>query len=148
MFLYFTLKYLFKNRLYWQDHVYFLLSTVVLVFVIIRILKWPDSMILFGIVICLAVFLYGVFIKKRSAGNDDLDLEESLFHSNIGLLPLALITLGVGFKILNLPGWGILFISGLVAQAIHMFLIKTMPDNKNDWKDILDSGDELRNDQN
>lgn len=144
MFLYFTLKYLVKGRLYWQDHVYFLLSTVVLVFVITRLLRWPEMVILLGVVISILIFLYGVFIKKRNEDSEVIEHEESLFDSNIGLLPLALVALGVGFKLLEIPGWGILFVSGLVAQAVHMFLIRSKPTKKDDWEDILDAGDELR----
>lgn len=144
MFLYFTSNYLVKSRLFWQDHVYFLMSTIVLYFVLTRIMRWPDMTIIAGCAFSLVIFLYSMFLKKpREKVDGQNEPELSLFNSNIGLLPLALVTLGVAFKLLNIPGSGIMFIIGFVAQAIHMFLINSKPKNNDGWEEILDASDEL-----
>ncbi|NND77936.1 MAG: hypothetical protein HKN39_07105 [Flavobacteriales bacterium] len=147
MFLYFTLNYLVKRQTFWQDHVYFLLSTIVLYFVLTRIMRWPDITIIMGCTASLLVFLYVLFIKKPRRINEvQNDPEISLFHSNIGLLPLALITLGVAFRLLNIPGSGVMFIMGFIAQAIHMFLINSRAKKEQNWEGILDAGEDLRED--
>lgn len=145
MFLYFALRYFFKTRLLWQDHIYFLMSTCVLSYILALLLSYPDIVVIVGVSIALLIFILTLLFKKNTPIEEGIGDEGMPSFSVLGVIPLSLLIIGAALRILHYPGSGIFIILAFATQIAHILLgMSSKKRNNNKWDDILDSDEELR----